>query len=283
MASTVKLHAQERSANRIFGAGSGLLAQSAAAPRAPFHILLPKAPAGTLENPLRRDICIPQTDTARKAGYTGVEFYGMHFQAEFYPALLRETGLVCAGWHMPIEALEDDFESVLRRNLLLGNRYVCVPWFNAPTADEWKKFADRLNAIAEKLAPYGIRTGYHNHAHEFQPVDGLLPWDIVAENTLPQVILQLDTGNAASGGADVPAVLEKYPGRSQSIHFKPYSAAEKFAPAIGADDLPWEKILDFCEKRGNTEWIVVEYEEKNDPEKGVAQSLAALHKLRPRG
>ena len=114
-------------------------------------------------------------------------------------------------------------------------------------------------------------------------MDGLLPWDIVAENTLPQVILQLDTGNAASGGADVPAVLEKYPGRSQSIHFKPYSAAEKFAPAIGADDLPWEKILDFCEKRGNTEWIVVEYEEKNDPEKGVAQSLAALHKLRPRG
>ena len=221
--------------------------------------------------------------TARKAGYTGVEFYGMHFQAEFYPALLRETGLACAGWHMPIEALEDDFESVLRRNLLLGNRYVCVPWFNAPTADEWKKFADRLNAIAEKFAPYGIRTGYHNHAHEFQPVDGLLPWDIVAENTLPQVILQLDTGNAASGGADVPAVLEKYPGRSQSIHFKPYSAAEKFAPAIGADDLPWKKILDFCEKRGNTEWIVVEYEEKNDPEKGIAQSLAALHKLRPRG
>ena len=65
--------------------------------------------------------------------------------------------------------------AVLRRSLPLGNRYVRVPWFNAPIANGWKKFADRLKRIAEKPAPYGIRTGYHNHAHEFQAPDGLPP------------------------------------------------------------------------------------------------------------
>ena len=218
----------------------------------------------------------------RNAGYTGVELYGNHFHSEFYTALLRETGLACAGWHTPIEALENDFETTLRRNLAVGNRYICIPYFNANSADEWKKFAERLNAAAEKLAPYGILTGYHNHAHEFKPLEGILPWEIVAENTIPQVCLQLDTGNAADGGADVVSTLEKYPGRSQSIHFKPYSYEKKFEPAIGDDSLPWEKILDFCEKRGRTEWIVVEYEEENEPEKKVGQSLAYLHKLRPR-
>ena len=219
---------------------------------------------------------------ARDEGYTGVEFYGTHFQPELYAALLKETGLVCAGWHTPIEALENDFETTLRRNLAVGNRFICVPWFKADSAEGWKAFASRLSAAAAKLAPYGIYTGYHNHAHEFQVADGRIPWDIVAENTPPEVILQLDTGNALSGGADVCAVLEKYPERNRTIHFKPYSHTAEFVPAIGEDDLPWEKILDFCETRGRTEWVIVEYEEEN-PEPAVAASLRYLHQLRPRG
>ena len=219
---------------------------------------------------------------ARSAGYTGIEFYGTHFQPELYAALLNETSLVCAGWHTPIEALEENFEHTLRRNLAVGNRYICVPWFNADSVDEWKKFAERLNVAAERLAPYGIAVGYHNHAHEFQPLEGRLPWEIVAENTLPQVILQLDTGNAMSAGADVSAFLEKYPGRSRTIHFKPYSRSTKFVSPIGEDDLPWGKLLDFCEKRGRTEWIIVEYEEEIDPENAVAACLRNLQRLRSR-
>ena len=229
------------------------------------------------ENPLRA------LRIARKAGYTGVEFYGTHFHPEFYAALLRETGLVCAGWHTPIEALEDDFENTLHRNLVVGSRFICVPWFKAESLAEWKKFAARLNAVAERLAPYGILTGYHNHAHEFQMLEGRLPWDVVAENTLPQVILQLDTGNAMSAGADVSAVMEKYPARAGTVHFKPYSRVAKFASPIGMDDIPWGKLLDYCERRGRTEWIVVEYEEEQNPEDVVAASLRALHRLRPRG
>jgi len=228
------------------------------------------------ENPLKALKII------KSAGYDGVEFYGTHFQPEFYSALLKETGLVCAGWHTGIDAFEKDFDNTLRRNLAVGNKYICVPWFNAPTVAEWENFAERLNAVAEKLAPYGIRTGYHNHAHEFQSVEGLLPWDIVAQKTCPQVILQLDTGNAMSGNADALAFLEKYPGRNQTVHLKPYSRANEFVAAIGEDDLPWEKILDYCEKQGRTEWFIVEYEPEQDPVSAVERCAAHLRKLRPR-
>ena len=163
-------------------------------------------------------------NAVKEMGFSGVEFYGSHFKNNFYRALLEESGLVCAGWHTGIEDLEGDkFEATLERNLAVGNKYICVPWFQAPTAAEWKAFADRLNAVAEKLRPYNIRTGFHCHAHEFAPVEGQLPWTIVAENTTSDVVLQLDTGNALSGGADIMATLRAFPGRNQSIHWKPYS------------------------------------------------------------
>jgi len=144
------------------------------------------------ENPLRALKLI------REAGYDGVELYGTHFQTELYPALLREAGLVCAGWHTGIDALEQDFDNTLRRNLAVGNHSIAVPWFNADSAAGWKAFAERLNAAAEKLSRYGIRLGYHNHAHEFQPVDGETPWSIVAENTEGPVFLQRE--DAAADG-----------------------------------------------------------------------------------
>ena len=32
--------------------------------------------------------------TVKEMGFTGVEFYGCHFQNDFYSSLLKETGLV---------------------------------------------------------------------------------------------------------------------------------------------------------------------------------------------
>ena len=217
----------------------------------------------------------------KNAGYDGVEFYGTHYQTELYVALLRQTGLVCAGWHTGIEALENDFDATLRRNLAVGNKYICVPWYKSDKVDDWKHFADRLNAVAEKLIRYGVRTGYHSHTHDHQPVEGQIPWEIVAENTDPRVILQLDTGNCMCGGADPYAVLTKYAGRNQSIHLKPYSKAAGYEPAIGEDDIPWEKVLSWGENEGRTEWFVVEYEMDKAPVPAIEKSIQHLRTLRP--
>ncbi len=218
----------------------------------------------------------------KTAGYSGVEFYGAHFQPEFYAALLRETGLVCAGWHTMLDDLEQHFDAVLRRNLAVGNHFIAVPWFDADSISGWKAFAGRLNAMAEKLAPYGIHLGYHNHAHEFKSCEGEMPWHIIGDYTHRPIFLQLDTGNARHGDADVLAELEKYPWRNRTIHFKPYSKAAGFVPAIGDDDLDWEAILKHCETRGVTEWIIVEYEDAAHPVEAVERCAAYLKQLRPR-
>ena len=215
----------------------------------------------------------------KEMGFSGVEFYGNHFKNDFYRALLAETGLVCAGWHTPVEALEgENFEKTLERNLAVGNKYICIPWFSSDKADEWKKFANRLNLIAEKLRPCNIRTGFHCHAHEFAPVEGELPWNIVAENTIEDVVLQLDTGNALSGGADLMETLKAFPGRNQSIHWKPYSAKEGFTVPVGEDDQDWEELLRWSETKGRTEWIVLEYE-KTSPVEMIRKSMAYIKEM----
>jgi sugar phosphate isomerase/epimerase len=215
----------------------------------------------------------------KEMGFSGVEFYGNHFKNDFYRALLAETGLVCAGWHTLIEALEgENFEKTLERNLAVGNKYICVPWFASEKADEWKKFANRLNLAAEKLRPYNIRTGFHCHAHEFTPVEGELPWNIVAENTIEDVVLQLDTGNALSGGADLMETLKAFPGRNQSIHWKPWSAKDGFTVPVGEDDQDWEELLRWSETKGRTEWIVLEYE-STAPVENIQKSMAYIREL----
>lgn len=231
---------------------------------------------------LREAFPVNPLDTLKKVkemGYTGVEFYGGHFKNEFYASLLKETGLVCAGWHTPIDALEGDaFEKTVERNLAVGNKYAVVPYFNAENIDGWKKFADRLNAVAARLRPYGMYTGFHCHAHEFVEMEGQIPWNVVAENTEKEVILQLDTGNAMEGGADIYATLEAYPERNQTIHFKPHSAKDGFFTALGQDDHDLSRLLAWCQEVGDTDWIIVEYE-RTEPETRCKECIDAIRAL----
>ncbi len=123
----------------------------------------------------------------------------------------------------------------------------------------WQETAKIFNEIADKLAPEGMLTGYHNHAIEFAPLDGEMPWDTFFGNTKKEVIMQLDTGNALHGGADPVPFLEKYPGRAITVHLKEFSATNDKA-LIGEGDVRWDEVFECCETKGNTKWYIVEQE-----------------------
>ena len=237
-----------------------------------------------LANDVRRTL-----EAVAKMGYEGVEFAGppQHTGEELRP-LLDEFGLVCCGWHTPFDMVQDDkLASTIELNKAVGNQYVIIPGLPGhliQTRDDWRKMADFFNELADKLAPHGLFTGYHNHHIEFTPLDGEKPWDTLFGNTKKEVVMQLDTGNALFGGGDCVAILEQYPGRGGTVHLKPYSKeAGKddphagFRPLIGEDDLPWADIFRLCEATDDTKWYIVEYE--NDafpPLEAVDRCLQAL-------
>jgi len=218
-----------------------------------------------------REECSRNLDRCLKAvadmGYEGVEFAGYYgYDAEKLREMLDNYGLEVAGSHTSIDALlGDSFDNTIEFNRILGNRFIIVPSlpeYMRNSKDRWVETADLFNRLADKLERYGIRIGYHNHTLEFKPIDGEIPWDIFFRNTKPEVVMQLDTGNAMRAGITVDMIFDiirRYPGRAATVHMKEYSRkSEKVV--IGEGEMRWREFVDLCLEVGGTEWFIVEQE-----------------------
>lgn len=229
----------------------------------------------SVRNECEKDL--PKTlETIAKIGYQGVEFAGFYgYSAADLKKLLDDNGLLCCGSHTPFDALlPENFAATMEFNQTINNKYAVCPWIpeeKRVTLDDWKRLGAFFNELADKAAAFHIKIGYHNHDVEFKAVDGVKPWDVFAQNTNANVILQLDLGNAAIGGADAYQTLIAYPGRAITVHLKEYSATNPNA-IIGEGDIPWNDVLKFCETQGGTEWYIIE------EEKDVYPPLVAVEK-----
>jgi len=219
-----------------------------------------------------------------RMGYQGVEFAGYYgHSAKELRKLLDDNGLKCCGTHTQLDTLlGEEFEKTVEYNKTIGNKYLIVPWLaeeKRKTVQDWIGLSGLFNELAEKVQPHGMLIGYHNHTFEYQPLEGQLPWDVFAQHTKPEVILQFDTGNAGEGGAEALPFLKKYPGRSVTIHIKEFSKTNKKA-ILGEGDVPWQEVFHVCETIGGTEWYIIE-EEKDvyPPLLCVEKCLANFKKL----
>lgn len=222
-------------------------------------------------------------------GYEGVEFAGdpRHTPAE-YAAMLKEAGLVCCGWHTGFHRVQEaTLADTVALNRAVGNPFVIIPGVGGEfreSAAALRRLAGIFNDLVAKLGEHGMVTGYHNHNWEFSPIDGELPWDIIFGATKKEFVMQIDIGNALHGGANPLPFFEKYPGRSRTVHLKPYHAGigaadprAGFATMIGEDTVPWQDVFAFCESKGATEWYIVEYESDKYPAlEAVDRCLKAL-------
>lgn len=218
-------------------------------------------------------------EAVAKMGYAGVEFFGApQHSAAALKAMLDDAGLVCCGWHTPVNLVQDEkLEETIAFNKVLQNDKIIIPGLPAEsrqTIAQWREWARFFNRLADKLAPHAMVTGYHNHHAEFLPIDGEIPYYVFFDATDERVVMQLDNGHAFRVGVDVATVIRRYPGRATTVHLKPYSLTigaqdemRGYDPIIGApeDELPWADFFDACEEVGATEWYIVEYESDAHP------------------
>ncbi len=204
-----------------------------------------------------------------KMGYVGVEFAGYHNRAA--PELrkmLDDLGMVCCGTHTGFNTLMgDELPRTIEFNQTLGNKFLIVPGLPEERRNSrpaWLETARLMNEAAERAAPAGMQVGYHNHGVEFQPLEGELPWDTFFSNTRPEVVMQLDFGNALHGGGNPIPYVERYPGRATTVHLKEYSATNDQA-LIGEGDVNWQELFQLCETKGGTQWYIVEQESYAHP------------------
>ena len=223
-------------------------------------------------------------------GYQCVEFYAPYYewtdaQAKDMRKLLDELGVRCYSTHNDERYFSADKISRARDlNLILGTKYMVWAYSEAkPNIDGWKQVADRLNAAAETLAPSGLRPGYHNHDAEWKPIDGVRPMDVLAKNTRPEIMLQLDVGTCLETGADPVAWIRSNPGRIRSLHLKDWSSdpAKGYKVLFGEGDAKWKDIFAAAESVGGVEYYLIEQEGSRYGELETArrclQAYRAMH------
>ena len=213
-------------------------------------------------------------------GYQAVEFYAPYYdwtdaQAKQMRKLMDDLGIRCYSTHN-----DEDFFSAAKidhardLNLILGCEYMVQAWSDPkPDLDAWKALAERLNGIADKLAPSGLKVGYHNHDAEWKPVGGRRPMEVLASSTKPTVMLQLDVGTCLEAGSDPVAWIRANPGRIRSIHCKDWSPDPNIAykALFGEGKADWRAIFQAAESVGGTEYYLVEQEGSRFPELETAR------------
>ena len=226
-----------------------------------------------------------------RAGYAGLEFYAPYFdwteaETKQMRRLLDELGIRCFSTHNSASYFSaENLPKARDMNLILGSKYVVMASSQPkPGLDGWKEVADTLNAAAEQLAPAGLKVGYHNHQPEFTLVEGRRPIEILAKNTQPSVMLQLDVGTCLEAGGDPGAWIRANPGRIRSLHLKDWSPdpAKGYAVLFGEGTADWKSILAAAESTGGVEYYLIEQEGSRFSElETVERCLQAFRTLHP--
>jgi sugar phosphate isomerase/epimerase len=250
-----------------------------------------KRPGLSLQLYSVRDDCSKDLDQVlaqvAKMGFEAVEFAGYHKYAGDAAGLRKQLdacGLKVAGTHIGANSLTGDaLPKTIDYHQTIGCKYLCVPGdgrFTDPVKS--KEFAELMNRAAEELKKVGLACGYHNHTHEFNKDGDTSYWELFAQRTSQDVVLQQDVGWTVAAGQDPVALIRKYPGRSQIIHCKPTVVGGQGRPIIGEDSVPWAEIFQACVEVGGTEWYTIEQEAYLpgvSPMECVKLSLAGLKKI----
>jgi sugar phosphate isomerase/epimerase len=214
-------------------------------------------------------------------GYDGVQVTGVGHE----PAQVREwldaSGLVAAGRHTSLEAIEADVDALARELAILDTDRLVIAWIDPELLADPDPVVERIAGAARRVAEAGMRLGFHNHWGEVTPLaDGRTFLDRLRELPAAELWLELDLGWVWHGGGDPIAELAATHGRCPLVHVKDYASRE------GRDDVPigdgivgYERVIPAALDAG-AEWLIVEEDDVGpDPFGAVQRSLEAVRRM----
>jgi sugar phosphate isomerase/epimerase len=214
---------------------------------------------------VRDHLQINPASTLRKVKGAGYDYVELADTAGLEPVLfkklLADAGLKPVSAHVPYANIVENTRKAADYARLFGIDYLIVPILDpAMTPDRagWLACGKALGRASAELKAAGITLGYHNHAREFTPVDGVYPIDLLLEGAAPQTLaLELDTYWIKYAGADPAAELEKRGANCPLLHIKDMAPQTRAFAEIGRGVLDWDQIFE-TGKGAGVKWFIVE-------------------------
>jgi sugar phosphate isomerase/epimerase len=234
-------------------------------------------------------------------GYTAVEgatymgnekFYGM--DAAGFRALLKQNGLTMPSCHyrvgeeldkgQPVQGtMLHDWDKTVEDAHAVGVDYIVCAWLTPGergNLDHYKQLADIFNKSAEKCKAAGIQFCYHNHDFEFQAQDGVLPYDILLNDTDPELVkLEMDLYWVTKAGQDPIALFDKHPGRFPLWHLKDMdNTPAKGFTEVGNGIINFKNIFAHASQAGMKRFFVEQDKCPGDPFVSITESISYIKK-----
>jgi sugar phosphate isomerase/epimerase len=219
-------------------------------------------------------------------GFEGIETYALpgNVTLEHAAKVFRDAGLTIFSMHTELPA-GDKKDGVLK----MADAYKCdlAIYPGWPQGEKYKDTAATQHMVevydeaSAFLKGRGLRFGLHNHWWEFEKNDGIYPYYYLLEHASKDIVFEIDTYWAKTGGQDPAAVLKRFGTRAPLLHIKdgPAQKGERAYAQVPAGS----GVMDFpaIVKAGgkNIKWMIVEFDEYDkDIFDGVRQSYSFLTK-----
>ena len=219
-----------------------------------------------------RDFCqtIEDFDSSCKKvseiGYQAVQLSGIgNFTADEIKPILDKYGLKVVCTHRPAQNYLENLENEIAFHKAIGCD-ICglgaMPKFSA-ARENIIEFCKQYAPICEKLKENGLVFAYHNHAFEFEKIDGQFAFDFLLENIKSDHFkLILDVYWLSYAGVNPAKFIREHKDHIACVHFKDLKIVKTkpcFAE-VGQGNIDWDDVISACEEAG-VEYALVEQDE----------------------
>ena len=173
----------------------------------------------------------------------------------------------------PMKNLKENHQELVDEAAEGGVNYLVCANIPLSTLDEIKEAIDILTKTGEACKKAKITLAYHNHTHEFEKVDGEIPYDLLLSQTNADILkMELDLGWATKAGVDPVALFTKNPGRFPLWHVKDIDKDTKNPTEVGNGYVDFKRIFE-NEKIAGMKHFFVEQDNAPQPLENIATSL----------
>ena len=249
-----------------------------------------KSPIGlqlyTLRDVIKSDVKGILTSVAAM-GYTEVETYGYKEGKLFdmpvaeFGSFMKSIGMKTVSGHYGIDMTTHGWDKACEDAKSLGQSYVVVPWMDKKyysSLGELKKTCDTLNKAGKVAKKHGLQMGYHNHAFEFEKVEGKIVFDTMLDQLDPKLVTwEMDIYWVVKAGHDPVKYFEKYPGRFQLWHVKDMDKSNPERNAdVGTGTIDFKNLFTKAKQSGLKKFFIEQETYPTTPMEGAKNSINYL-------
>ncbi|MBO5370683.1 MAG: sugar phosphate isomerase/epimerase [Clostridia bacterium] len=184
------------------------------------------------------------------------------FDGKDVRTILDKYGLTCVCTHRAWDNYINNIDSEIEFHKAIGCRVAglgAMPGFNAKI-ETVEDFVQKATKIIKKLEENGLIFAYHNHAFEFEKIDGKYVFDIITESMDSASFKYiLDAYWLSYAGINPAKFIRERKGKISCVHFKDLKIVENkpVYAEIGCGNIDWDDVIAACEE-AEVEYALVE-------------------------